>query len=251
MKKTMFTRKLPAIVLALAAGQLAVASGAGAQQELGKGLLSGLFAPPPAPPAPAAPALPPAAPAAAAAAPAAASTPEQVEQKLAALKYDVGPADGNIDAQARSAIIAFQKVGHLPRTGELTPEVAAQILATNSPPGPLAPNGEPHRVEVSLAHQVLFLYQGGNLTKILPVSTGTSATPTPTGTFRFYRSDPGWHTSRLGRLHNAQYFVGGYAIHGSNSVPAEPASHGCIRIPMSASEWFPSAVGRGVQVIIV
>ena len=244
---TMLTRKLPALVLTLAAGQLALASGAGANPELGKGLLSGLFAPSA---APAAPAAPPAAPPAAAAAPAT-GTPVQVEQKLAALKYDVGPADGNIDAQARGAIMAFQKVSHLPRTGELTSEVGAQIMATNSPPGPLAANGEPHRVEVSLANQVLFLYQGGTLTKILPVSTGTSATPTPTGTYRIYRQDPGWHTSALGRLHNAQYFVGGYAIHGSNSVPAEPASHGCIRIPMTASEWFPSQVAKGVQVIIV
>ncbi len=253
MKKTMLTRKLPAVVLALAAGQFAVASGAGANPEVGKGLLSGLFAPPaaPAPAAPApAPAAPPATPAAPAAATPAAGTPVQVEQKLAALKYDVGPADGNIDAQAQSAIMAFQKVSHLPRTGELTNEVASQIMATNSTPGPLAPNGEPHRVEVSLANQVLFLYQGGTLTKILPVATGTSATPTPTGTFRFYRSDLGWHTSRLGRLHNAQYFVGGYAIHGSMSVPAEPASHGCIRIPMTASEWFPLQVSKGMQVVV-
>jgi lipoprotein-anchoring transpeptidase ErfK/SrfK len=232
MKTTTLTRKLPALLLGLAAGHVGLASGASAQ-----GLL-GLFGPPPAPPAQAAPA--PTAP-----------TPAQVEQKLAALKYDVGPVDGDIDDQARSAVMAFQKVSHLPRTGELTPQVSAQIMATNSPPGPLVPNGEPHRVEVSLAHQVLFLYEGGTLNKILPVSTGTSKTPTPTGTFRIYRQESGWHTSSLGRLHNGQYFVGGYAIHGSNSVPAEPASHGCIRIPMTASEWFPSHVAKGMQVVIV
>ena len=83
------------------------------------------------------------------------------------------------------------------------------------------------------------------------MSSGTSETPTPTGTYRIYRQESGWHTSRLGRLHNAQYFVGGYAIHGSMSVPAEPASHGCVRIPMSASEWFPSHVSKGMQVIVL
>jgi lipoprotein-anchoring transpeptidase ErfK/SrfK len=113
------------------------------------------------------------------------------------------------------------------------------------------PSGEPNRIEISLARQVLFLYQNGALSKILPVASGTSETPTPTGTFRIFRQESGWHTSRLGRLHNAQYFVGGYAIHGSMSVPAEPASHGCVRIPMSASEWFPSQVSKGMQVVIL
>ncbi|MDQ4070796.1 MAG: L,D-transpeptidase family protein [Actinomycetota bacterium] len=235
MKKTTLTRKLSALVFALLAGQVALASAAGAQGLLG-------FLVPPAPPAPAA------APAQAAAAPA---TPQQVEQKLAALKYDVGPADGNIDEQAASAVMAFQKVNNLPRTGELTPEVAARIMATQASPEPLVPSGEADRIEISLARQVLFLYQGGTLNRILPVSSGTSETPTPTGTFRIYRQDSGWHTSRLGRLHNAQYFIGGYAIHGSLSVPPEPASHGCVRIPMSASEWFPSHVNKGMQVVIL
>ena len=232
MKTTTLTRKLPALVLALLGGQGALASGAGAQ-----GLL-GLLLPPPPPPAPV-----PAAPVA--------PTMLQVEHKLAALKYDVGPLDGQPDDHTGSAIMAFQKTYGLERTGALTPAVATQIMATPGDPAPMAPGGEPNRIEIGLARQVLFLYENGTLTKILPVSAGTSETPTPTGTFRIYRQESGWHTSRLGRLHNAQYFVGGYAIHGSTSVPAAPASHGCVRIPMSASEWFPSHVSKGMQVVIV
>jgi lipoprotein-anchoring transpeptidase ErfK/SrfK len=174
-----------------------------------------------------------------------------VERKLAALKYDVGPVDGEATDQTHSAVMAFQKVHGLARTGELTPQLSTQIVATQGEPAPILPGGEAHRVEISLARQVLFLYEGGTLTKILPVSTGTSETPTPTGTYRIYRQESGWHTSRLGRLHNAQYFTGGYAIHGSMSIPPEPASHGCVRIPMSASEWFPNHVAKGVQVVIV
>ncbi len=231
MKTTTLTRKLSALVLALVGGQVAFASGASAQ-----GLL-GLFGRPPAPPAQAAAPAPP--------------TLLQVEHKLAALKYDVGALDGQTDDQSVSAIMAFQKTHGLERTGTLTPAVAARIMATTGDPAPMAPNGEPNRIEISLARQVLFLYENGSLTKILPVASGTSETPTPTGAFRIYRQESGWHTSRLGRLHNAQYFVGGYAIHGSTSVPAEPASHGCVRIPMSASEWFPSHVTIGMQVVIV
>ena len=139
----------------------------------------------------------------------------------------------------------------LPRTGELDDALAAQIMATSTGPAPLAPDGEPNRVEVDLARQVLFLYENGTLTKILAVATGTSATPTPIGRFRFNRFDPGWHTSRLGRLYNATYFVGGYAVHGSLSVPAQPASHGCIRISMHSARWFPSHIGPGTQMIVV
>jgi len=233
MKNTTLTRKLPALLLTLLGSQVALASAAGAQ-----GLLN-LF---PAPPAPAQ---------AAPAAPAPAPTPLQVEQKLATLMFDVGPADGTIDDQAKSAVMAFQKVYGLARTGELSDPVATQILATQAPPAPMAASGEPNRIEISLGRQVLFLYRNGSLHRILPVSSGTSDTPTPTGEYRIYRQESGWHTSRLGRLHNGQYFVGGYAIHGSTSVPAEPASHGCVRIPMSASEWFPSQVTKGMQVVII
>jgi lipoprotein-anchoring transpeptidase ErfK/SrfK len=231
MKNTTLLKKVSAVVVTVAAGQLTFASAAGAQ-----GLLSGLFQPPPAP-------------AAAQAAPAAV-TPLQVEQKLEALRYDVGPLDGNIDEAAGHAIMAFQKVNGLARTGTLNDDVKAKIMATEGTPAPLMANGEPNRVEISLAHQALFLYQNGSLLKILSVATGTAETPTPTGTFRMYRSEAGWHTSALGRLYNAQYFVGGYAIHGSMSVPAEPASHGCVRIPMNSAEWFPERVTQGTQVFI-
>ena len=235
MKNTTLLKKLPALALTVAAGQLTFASAAGAQGGL---LGTGLFAPPPAPAA---------APAQATPGPA---TPLQVEQKLEALRYDVGPVDGNIDEATGHAIMAFQKVNGLDRTGKLDDSVKAKITATQGTPGPLMANGEPNRVEVSLANQVLFLYENGSLLKILSVSTGTSSTPTPTGTFRMYRSESGWHTSSLGRLYNAQYFVGGYAIHGSTSVPAEPASHGCVRIPMNSAEWFPQRVPGGTQVFI-
>lgn len=247
MKNTTLIRKLSAFVLALLGGQVALSAAAGAQGWIS---VSG------APPAPAAQTA--AAPVAQTAAPSAAPTSApkpttmlDIERKLESLRYDVGPADGQVDEQTHSAIMAFQKVHGLERTGGLTDPVTNQIMATQGPPPPMVPNGEPNRIEVSLGRQVLFLYTNGSLNRILPVAAGTSETPTPTGEFRIFRQESGWHTSHLGRLHNAQYFVGGYAIHGSTSVPPEPASHGCIRIPMTASEWFPSQVTKGMQVVIL
>ena len=37
--------------------------------------------------------------------------------------------------------------------------------------------------------------------------------------------------TRKGMVHS-NYFIGGYAIHGYVSVPAYPASHGCLRVPI-------------------
>jgi lipoprotein-anchoring transpeptidase ErfK/SrfK len=236
MQKTPMLRRLPASLLAAFAGSVMLASTAVAQSSASYPTVT-----------------PPQTATAGAGAPAAAgpTTMLTIEQKLDALGYDVGPVDGVTDAQTHSAIMAFQKVHGLERTGGLTDPVTNQIVATQSPPPPMVPDGEPNRVEVSLSRQVLFLYENGTLSKIVSVSSGTSETPTPTGTFRIYRQSSGWHTSRLGRLYNAQYFVGGYAIHGSLSVPAQPASHGCIRLPMTAAEWFPSKVGIGTQVVIL
>jgi hypothetical protein len=73
---------------------------------------------------------------------------------------------------------------------------------------------------------------------------------TPGGSFRMTEFRRGWTTSRLGRLYNALFFNGGIAVHGALSVPAYPASHGCVRIPMSAAEWFPSKVYPGTPVYV-
>jgi lipoprotein-anchoring transpeptidase ErfK/SrfK len=197
------------------------------------------------------PALPKPGAAPGAAAPAGPTSLLAVEQRLAALHYDVGAVDGVADDNTSNAILAFQKVIGMDRTGTLDPHVASIVMSVQSPPPPLVPGGGANRVEVDLVRQVLFLYEGDALSKILPVSSGTPDTPTPTGAFHVYRQATGWETSPLGRLYNSQYFTGGYAIHGSPSVPAQPASHGCIRIPMSAAEWFPGHVSVGTPVFVL
>jgi hypothetical protein len=52
-------------------------------------------------------------------------------------------------------------------------------------------------------------------------------------------------------LYNPVFFNGGIAVHGAPSVPAYPASHGCVRIPMSASRWFYDTVPRGFAVYVL
>ena len=183
-----------------------------------------------------------------------------LEQRLAELKYDVGKVDGVYDSNTFHAVMAFQKVNGLNRTGRATDDVFAK-LPEASIPGALVPGGGSTKVEVDIKRQVLFLYKDGALNRIISVSTGSGKkycvdgmcdkAVTPGGSFKVFRRITGWRTSRLGRLFNPLYFNGGIAIHGSSSVPAGPASHGCVRIPMSTAGWFPGAVPNGTPVYVV
>jgi len=183
----------------------------------------------------------------------------ELQQRLDALKYWVGTPNGVYSQDTVYAVTAFQKVTGMARTGRATDDVLAAMEKAPTP-APLVAGAEPTRVEVDLPRQVLFLYEGNGLSKILPVSTGNMErfcsegycriAGTPTGAFKVYRQDSGWNEGPLGSLYNAQFIVGGIAIHGSRSVPAQPASHGCIRIPMSAAEWFPSKMRIGTPVYV-
>ena len=184
-----------------------------------------------------------------------------LEQKLEALKYDVGEVDGSFDKITGYGVMAFQKVKGMDRSGRATDDVIAAVNATEGTPPALVTGGPPSRVEVDIDRQVLFLYEGGQIYKILPVSTGSNTrfcsegwcrkAVTPGGSYAVYRAGRGWEIGPLGGLYNPLYFNGGVAIHGAQSVPAGPASHGCVRIPMNAAEWFPSKVGVGTAVYVL
>jgi peptidoglycan hydrolase-like protein with peptidoglycan-binding domain len=184
----------------------------------------------------------------------------ELQQKLAELGYDVGTPDGFGGWQTYYAIFAFQKVEGLSRTGEDNAEVR-DALTRATRPGPMVPGGESNRVEIDLDRQVLFLWKGGALARILPVSTGSGeyycvdgecdTAITPTGTFRIGRKARGLEVSRLGELYDPMYFYGGIAIHGSPSIPGYPASHGCVRVPMYASPTLFDQVPSGTAVYVV
>lgn len=183
-----------------------------------------------------------------------------LEKKLEALRYYVGTADATYDGDTRDAVLAFQKVTGMDRTGRATDDVVAAINAAKPGVEPIVPNGGLRRVEVDLERQVLFLYDANNLKTILNVSSGSNErfcsegwcryAVTPPGSFTVYEKRSGWETGPLGSLYNAQYFNGAIAIHGSRSVPAYPASHGCIRISMNAAEWFPDELIVGTPVYV-
>lgn len=86
--------------------------------------------------------------------------------------------------------------------------------------------GAGRHVEVPLGKQVLVFAKGDEPYAIYPISSGKSSTPTVTGHFEFIRTEPGYNSHGM---YYSFYFYGGYAVHGYESVPDYPASHGCIR----------------------
>ena len=183
-----------------------------------------------------------------------------LQERLAELGYDVGTPDGRWGARTTYSLMAFQKVEGLTRDGQDGPETQT-ALAKASPPGPMVPGGAPTRIEIDVARQVLFHWVNGSLARILPVSTGNnerycvdgecSVAVTPGGSFRVGRKAAGLEVAPLGELWWPMYFNGGIAIHGSPSVPAYPASHGCIRIPMYAAPTFYDQVPAGTRVHVL
>ena len=105
-------------------------------------------------------------------------------------------------------------------------------------------------MEIDLTRQVLFLVKAGRVEYTIPIASGAEGTRTPTGTFSIQRKLPYWRESHLGLLYKPSYFYGGYAIHGSYSVPAYPASHGCVRVAVSTMDWLYPLLPIGTRVDI-
>jgi peptidoglycan hydrolase-like protein with peptidoglycan-binding domain len=185
---------------------------------------------------------------------------QELETRLNAQKFDTGKVDGYFDSATFHAVMAFQKVHGLARTGRATDNVL-NLIGTVGAPDPMLASGGGTRVEVSLPKQVLQLYVGGALYKVVDVSTGSgkrycvdgdcATAVTPGGSYKVFFRRHGWRVSRLGKLYNPLYFNGGIAIHGAPSVPGYPASHGCVRIPMYVAEWFPGVVPNGTPVYVI
>ena len=183
----------------------------------------------------------------------------EVETLLSNLGYWVLKVDGRPDASTTHAITAFQKVEGLRRTGKLSAGDLESLRFAQTPEARFK-TGAAH-IEVDLTRQVLFLTdESGAVIRILPVSSGNEkryfdkgkwqVAHTPRGRFRIERKIDGVRKATLGNLYFPNYFYGGVAIHGSNSIPPSPASHGCIRIPRFADRAFSRMVKIGTEVFV-
>ena len=183
-----------------------------------------------------------------------------LQRRLIALHYfDVGHADGVFGAGTHHAVVAFQKVQGLTRDGIVGPATRARLARPYVP----APRYRlaTASLEVNLARQVIYYVRSGTIQRIIDASTGSGAwyysrgrwarAITPTGRFRIYWRYPGgWQPGPLGSMYRPNYFYGGYAVHGMTSVPAYPASHGCVRMTVPAMDRMWSSLWVGMPVAI-
>ena len=182
------------------------------------------------------------------------------EQRLEQLHFDPGEVDGVFDQRTQFAVVSAQKYAGLTRNGVI--DTAVQWALSVFAYSPAEPKAEGNRVEIDLDRQTLTVFHDWQPVLITTTSTGSGEyfcggadgcqyAITPTGRYRFWSRHNGWKEGELGRMYNPVFFNGGIAVHGLESVPAQPASHGCSRIPMYVAEYFPTLVENGGTVYVV
>ena len=138
------------------------------------------------------------------------------------------PVNGYYDWLTANAVNAFRKTNGMGRDGYAMKSVYAKVFRRQGAYKLRYPKAGKH-VEFDWSRQVLVLAAKGRPVRTYHTSSGTPATPTVFGTYKFYLQTPG--TNAKGMVHSS-YFIRGYAIHGYASVPNYPASHGCLRVPV-------------------
>ena len=148
-----------------------------------------------------------------------------LERHLRELRYTTRSVNSSYGVDTYESVLAFQKVHRMSRTGSVN---RAFWRAFGKAHVPRARHARGTHIEVDKTRQVLFEVRRGKVVRVIHVSTGATGN-TPLGRWHIYLKTPGLNGSGM---YYSNYFVGAFAIHGYHSVPAWPASHGCVRIPM-------------------
>ncbi len=154
-----------------------------------------------------------------------------LQRDLSELGYWTGGADGSFGALTTQAVMALQKAAGIDRDGVVGPDTEGALAAGTWPQAREGGDG----VEIDLDRQLLLVVRDGSVVMALNTSTGVPGThDTPRGQFQVERAIDGLRVAPLGELWRPRYFHRGYAVHGSPSIPAHPASHGCARLSNAA-----------------
>ena len=172
----------------------------------------------------------------------------QVLRRLEALAIHTPGVSSTLSDNAADSVMAFQKAYRLPRTYVFDDDDWRRLMTARTI-RPRYRNPRKH-IEIDKGRQILLLVNRGKVTGVVAVSTGATGN-TPPGRWSIL-----WKAPQTGTwLGSATLwwtltFHGGFAIHGFDPVPPYPASHGCTREPIWASEWVydQSPVGETVYV---
>jgi putative peptidoglycan binding protein/L,D-transpeptidase-like protein len=167
-----------------------------------------------------------------------------LEYKLSRLDHYALPGVDNLyDQGTADAVLAFQKVHGLPRTGSVDSRFWG-VLRASGPPLARVRSGD--HIEIDKTRQVLFEIRNGEVISVSHVSTGATGN-TPVGHWHVYSKGPGFNAKGM---FDSLFFIGEFAIHGYISVPSYPASHGCVRTPFWFASGFYARWGIGTSVYV-
>ena len=114
-------------------------------------------------------------------------------------------------------------------------------------------------ITVDTGKQMLYAWEGGQIKYQTKVSTGMYYTPTVKGSFKIQRKVavqdmkghyPPYEPYYIKNVPNVMYFYQAYAIHGAywHNAFGSKYTHGCVNVPVAASEWLFSWANVGTQV---
>jgi peptidoglycan hydrolase-like protein with peptidoglycan-binding domain len=170
-----------------------------------------------------------------------------LQQRLQDLGYFITSVDNSYGGETQQAIFALQKAGGLYRDGVVGDATKA---AADNGVVPQAQTSSGKVLEIDIDRQLVLAVEDGQVVKVINASSGNGETYeakgntytayTPRGSFAVYREENRMYSSslELGDMWRPKFFTGGIAVHGSASVPAFPASHGCVRVSNSAMDWI-------------
>ena len=82
-------------------------------------------------------------------------------------------------------------------------------------------------------------------------SSGRGGYATPAGSFSIFGQERNsWSVPYQVWLPYASYFNGGIAFHAYPEVPAHPASHGCVRLPVAEAPFAYGFMSVGTRVSV-
>lgn len=209
---------------------------------------------------------------------------KRLQRRLLDLRFDPGAVDGQFGEMTAMAVWAYKKLVMGELAVGVDAKVTPEVWDRMQDPLGWSPNKQgdtQNHLEVFLPQQVAVLVRNGVPALITHISTGDgkewcnkrrpipdpNAPPdappptaseerycgvsvTPAGSYRFTAKRGGWFEGYYGTLYKPVFFNGGIAVHGFNTVPNRPASHGCVRIPNHIADYFQSLVRIGDQVFV-
>ena len=209
---------------------------------------------------------------------------KRLQRRLLDLRFDPGAIDGKFGDMTAMAVWAYKKLAMGAQAVGVDAKVTPDVWDRMQDPLGWTPQKQgdtQNHLEVFLVQQVAVLVRNGVPALITHISTGNGAdwcnyrrpipdpnappdappptaspvkycgtSDTPAGSYRFQSKRDGWFEGYYGTLYKPTFFNGGIAVHGFNTVPNRPASHGCVRIPNHIADYFQSLVHIGDQVFV-